>query len=96
MPIERSRAAELGRETAQILKDGHYRTAAGVVVDISTLLQNAVDGTRSYPPDAVLPEPSFAVGQTHIEVRNEATLATIRRLVEQGHRCAALNFASLA
>jgi uncharacterized protein (TIGR02452 family) len=94
MNISRSRAAELGQEAVRILEAGQYTPAAGDVVEIAELVRRAVERTCSYPPDRKLPFPTPGEAKTDIEVRNESTLAAARRLVEVGHRPAALNFAS--
>jgi uncharacterized protein (TIGR02452 family) len=94
MPMNRKRAAELGRETVRILEAGCYTTAAGEVVAIGDLVRRAVAGTRSYPPEQMLPAGGPGGRETRVEVVNESTLAAARRLVEAGHRPAALNFAS--
>jgi uncharacterized protein (TIGR02452 family) len=94
MHMKRSRAAQLGRETVRILEAGRYETEAGTVVEIEDLLRFAVLGTCSYPPDQPLPDLPPGSKETRIEVANESTLAKAARLVEAGHRPAALNFAS--
>jgi uncharacterized protein (TIGR02452 family) len=94
MLLNRTRAAALGQETVQILKVGHYKTEAGTAVEIGELLQHAVEGTCSYPPEYQLPTSHLGERQTHIEVKNETTLEAARKLVDEGHRPVALNFAS--
>jgi uncharacterized protein (TIGR02452 family) len=94
MLINRDRAAELGCETVGILKAGFYATAAGKAIEIRELVQRAVEGTCSYPPDVPLPQIPPGGKETCIEVENQTTLGTARRLVEEGHRPVALNFAS--
>jgi uncharacterized protein (TIGR02452 family) len=94
MSLARTRAAAQGRETLQILHKGSYTTRTGTVVAIADLIQHAVSGTCSYPPEHSLPKSYFGDRDTRIEVVNETTLAAARRLVEEGHRPAALNFAS--
>jgi uncharacterized protein (TIGR02452 family) len=92
--IARKRAAELGRETMQILEAGHYRTDTEKFVEIGELVRNAVDDTRSYPPDQPIPDVQPGTQLTRIEVENETTLMAARRLNAMGLRVAALNFAS--
>lgn len=94
MQISRERAAKLGQETVRILREGQYRSETGAIVELSGLRQRAVEGTRSYPPDALLPPVGHGDRATRIEVTSETTLAAARRLVDQGLRVAALNFAS--
>jgi uncharacterized protein (TIGR02452 family) len=92
--MKRSFAADLGRETLRILNAGRYTNPAGTVVEIADLVERSVAGTCSYPPDATLPRSLLGEKQTHIEVANESTLAAAFRLVHQGYRPVALNFAS--
>jgi uncharacterized protein (TIGR02452 family) len=92
--MKRSQAAALGQETVRILKARHYQTATGKVIELGDLLERAVRGTVSYPPEESLPGAPPGEKPTRIEVVNETTLAVARRLVEAGHRPAALNFAS--
>jgi uncharacterized protein (TIGR02452 family) len=92
--MSRKQAAALGREAVQILQAGRYRTAGGKVVEIGDLLRRAVEGTCSYPPGQPVPRAQPGGRETRFEVVNETTLSAARRLVEAGHRVAALNFAS--
>jgi len=94
MLMDRDRAASLGQETLRILAAGSYRNRAEEVVNISTALRNAKENTRAYPPDQPLPRVNPGQKQTLVDVLNETTLDTSRRLVGEGHRPVALNFAS--
>jgi len=94
MLISRELAAELGRETVRILQEGGYDSPEGSWVPIRALVRRAVEGTRSYPPDYALPAVSSGSERTQIEVVNETTLVAARRLLEDGQRPVALNFAS--
>jgi uncharacterized protein (TIGR02452 family) len=92
--MKRTTAAELGRDTVRILEAGRYTNPAGESVEVADALARAVEGTVSYPPEVSLPRVAPGDRATSFEVINESTLAAARRLVEQGHRPAALNFAS--
>jgi uncharacterized protein (TIGR02452 family) len=94
MSLARSRAAALGREVLQIIESGRYQAASGAVVDVGDLVRRAVAATRSYPPDSSVPISAFPDRPTRVEVVNASTLEAARRLVDEGHRPAALNFAS--
>lgn len=94
MLISRDRATVIGHETLQAIEAGRYQAVSGAVVDIQTLLERAVEGTRSYPPDVPLPAVLPRDQPTQIKVMNETTLAVARHLVGQGLRMAVLNFAS--
>jgi uncharacterized protein (TIGR02452 family) len=92
--MNRSTAAQLGRDTVHILEARRYTNPAGQVVDIGDLLRRSVEGVRSFPPDHVLPAVQPGTQPTQIEVKNESTLAAAQRLVQLGLPPAALNFAS--
>jgi len=92
--MSRSQAAELARETLAILETGEYRTESGVTVLLKDLLLRARKATESFPPDARLPVISPGQKRTRITVENASTLAGAFRLVTEGHRPLALNFAS--
>lgn len=94
MLTKRSTAAQYGRETVRILEAGQYTNPTGEVVSIAATLAQAVAGTCSYPPDAAWPRVPLGDRATRFEVANESTLAAARRLVADGYRPLALNFAS--
>jgi uncharacterized protein (TIGR02452 family) len=94
MLMKRSTAGELGRETMRILEAGRYTNSAGDIVEIADVVARSVEGTCSYPPDASLPRTPLGDTQTRTEVVNDSTLAAAWRLVREGHRPVALNFAS--
>ncbi len=94
MPMRRTTAARLGRETVPILEAGRYTNPAGETVEIADLVERATTGTCSYPPGVSLPRAPLSDRETRFEVTNESTLAAAQRLVEAGYRPAALNFAS--
>ena len=61
------------------------------VIDLSSM----VDSRYSIPPDAILPEPPNSQRlDTTVEVINETTLMTARRLVQAGRKPLVLNFAN--
>ena len=78
MEVSRSRAAELGRETVAIVEAGAYRARSGRSVEILEAVEAPVPTER----------------ETEVEVVDESTLAAARRLVREGGRAVALNFAS--
>lgn len=94
MQIDRKLAVKIGQETAHILSEGHYQTASGPDVDIREVLDKAISGTVSYPPDVTISAPKPGFPQTDIQVRNETTLQAAERLVSMGLSIVALNFAS--
>jgi uncharacterized protein (TIGR02452 family) len=94
MSSARIQAASLGQSTRQILADGFYRTVAGHIVDLAPLLAQARAAVRSYPPEVTLLATAVSTYATRIAVTNETTLAAVRRLSQDHHEVAALNFAS--
>lgn len=94
MLIDRNRAAELGRETIQILEMGYYQTQVGTIVEIGQLVHHAERNTCSYPPEQEIPITRLRGRKTRFSVENATTLTAARRLIGSGLRTAALNFAS--
>jgi uncharacterized protein (TIGR02452 family) len=94
MSTSRNRAAQIAQDTVAIVAAGQYTNPAGRVISIRHLIDAAKGGTVSYPPDASLPKVVPSGRATRFEVTNETTLAAARRLVGEGHRVVALNFAS--
>lgn len=93
--IPRERAAELGRTALQAIRDGYYVTEHGLRVDWQREIEEAKKRKVSIPPDAPLPEAEYArFPETRVQVTNETTLGAARRLIEQGLRPVALNFAN--
>ncbi|HEX6828338.1 MAG TPA: TIGR02452 family protein, partial [Burkholderiales bacterium] len=92
--IDRTLAAQYGREAVAIGERGKYRTAGGRTVDISGIVAAAVRGTASYPPDVPVADASPGAHHTAIEIRNETTLSAVKRLIERGCNTVLLNFAS--
>ena len=97
MPIDRIRAAELGRATIQILQDGSYVTPSAHSVELRDAITRAKANTHTYPPGQDVPlnvAASRRYATTQITVTNESTLAVAHRLVAAAQRPVALNFAS--
>jgi uncharacterized protein (TIGR02452 family) len=92
--MNRSERASLAEETLSILQTGRYTSPSGRVVDLRERLRLAKDGTCSYPPEATVRVPAFPDRRALIEVVNASTLEAARGLAIEGHRVAALNFAS--
>jgi uncharacterized protein (TIGR02452 family) len=90
----RKKAAEIARDTVEIVTSGRYTNRQGQKVAVRQLVETAMNGTLSYPPDAPLPNLVPANRQTVFDVVNDTTLEAARRLVAEGFRPAALNFAS--
>jgi len=92
--IDRTLAAQYGREAVEIGESGQYQAPSGVTVDIRELLSPAVKGTVSYPPSASISGENAGQYYTIIEVVNETTLSAGKRLVKFGCHPVLLNFAS--
>lgn len=90
----KNRAAEIARDTIEIVAAGRYTNASGQKVLVRHLVETAMDGTVSYPPDAPLPNVVPSDRKTDFEVVNDTTLAAARNLVADGFKPVALNFAS--
>ncbi len=90
----RKKAAEIARDTIEILAAGRYTNSRGEKVVIRQLVEDAMNGTIGYPPDATLPNVVPTDRQAVFEVVNDTTLEAARKLVSEGFNPAALNFAS--
>jgi len=90
----RKKAAEIARDTIEIVVAGRYLNSRGEKVTIRHLVEAAMDGTVSYPPDTTLPNVVPSERQTVFEVINDTTLVAASQLVAEGFRPVALNFAS--
>jgi uncharacterized protein (TIGR02452 family) len=90
----RKKAAEIARDTVEIVTSGRYTNRHGQKVSVRQLVEDAMNGTLGYPPDAALPSVVPANRQTVFEVVNDTTLAAARALVAEGFQPSALNFAS--
>jgi uncharacterized protein (TIGR02452 family) len=88
-------AAGLGFSALHAAQQGRYANPRGELVGIAPLVQAAVAGKRSLPPDASLPRrdsPRFT--EMTLAVANETTMVASRRLIDSGHAVLALNFAN--
>jgi uncharacterized protein (TIGR02452 family) len=94
MSMNRGKARLIAEDTVRALERGRYTNLLGEEVDLSATLRRAVEGTVSYPPEATAPSAAAGGRPTAFEVANETTLAAAWRLVRDGHRPVALNFAS--
>jgi uncharacterized protein (TIGR02452 family) len=90
----RSKAAGIAKDTIEILAAGRYQDRAGETVHLAHLLDVAKRGTLTYPPDEPLPKFTPAERVTAFDVVNDTTLEAARKLVAEGFRPVALNFAS--
>jgi uncharacterized protein (TIGR02452 family) len=95
LEMQRTVAKELGRSAVEAASAGQYRLDDGGTVDWRDLVEAAIAGKLSITPDAPLPElDTSKFPETGVQVTNETTLGAARRLVEQGLRPLALNFAN--
>lgn len=94
MYMNRKLAVKVGKETVEVMEKGYYRSPSGEVVHIGRMLEQAVEGTVEYPPHRKVEWSGVGKHQTKIEVVNDTTLSAAQRLVTDGNRVAALNFAS--
>jgi uncharacterized protein (TIGR02452 family) len=90
----RKKAAEIARDTIEIVTSGRYTNRHGQKVAVRHAVEAAMNGTLGYPPDAALPDVVPSDRPTVFEVVNDTTLAAARKLVAEGFNPAALNFAS--
>ena len=95
LAISRESATRLGQSAVAAATAGVYENFAGVEVDFRAPVQAACAAKVNIPPDAPLPARiAAAFPVTEIQVANETTLGAARRLVTEGSRPLALNFAN--
>lgn len=88
-------AAELGRSAVEISRQGFYVNPDGQRVEIEQAVNDALAGKRSIRPEDPLPESSRpAFTTTRVQVANETTFEASRRLISNGLKPVALNFAN--
>ncbi len=93
--IPRNAAAALGRSAVEAARTGHYVNAAGTTVDWAHHVQAACAAKRSIgPEDPLAAFERLPFAETRVQVSNETTLGASRRLVENGLRPVAVNFAN--
>jgi uncharacterized protein (TIGR02452 family) len=92
--MDRPRAAQLGQETVEILNAGCYVAPSGSTIPIAESVQHAAHATESFPPEKAVLTTRHGNFQTVFAIHNETTLEAAKRLVDEGHNVAALNFAS--
>jgi uncharacterized protein (TIGR02452 family) len=85
----------LAKETIEIIKNKNYIAPSGQLVDISTSLNAAIDGTVLYPHTTSIPQFTPQTYVVTCEITNETTTqAAIRWMSEDTDNAIALNFAS--
>jgi uncharacterized protein (TIGR02452 family) len=94
LSISRDQAESLGRSAVQISKDGFYINLKNEKVGIANLVQVACSNKVSIPPEMLLPKASPSFEETRIQIANETTLQAGFRLLGNGTKVLALNFAN--
>lgn len=90
-----SKNKKIGKETIDVCKKKQYTSLNGNVVDISSLLDAAVQGTVLYKPESDLPDTDWYRTDPLIKVTNETTAQAAVRLEAHGKtNIVALNFAA--
>ena len=95
LKVPREKAITLGTSAMEACDRGYYFDEQGAKVDWGQLVMGACFDARTIPPEFSLPTPTRTpFPETTVQVRNETTLAACFRLLEQGVRPLALNFAN--
>ena len=88
-------AASLGSSALEAARVGVYQTQDGRRIDWKQHVEAALAAKRSIRPEDDLPgNASVTHAETRVQVANETTLGASRRLVKDGHRPLALNYAN--
>lgn len=92
---DRGEAARHGREAVAITTEGGYVAPSGRRVDIKGAVRRAIERTTDHRPEEAVALPSARAGsRPRIEVVNGTSLASARRIAENGIVPLVLNFAS--
>ncbi|HEY8377021.1 MAG TPA: poly(ADP-ribose) glycohydrolase domain-containing protein [Nannocystis sp.] len=73
--ISRNAAAAMGAEAVRICEEGRYVAPSGRMVEIGSMVAEAIAGTIAVPPSVQLDTWPSGQRETQIEVREESTLA---------------------
>lgn len=91
----RAQNVKIAKETIAICNTQKYTSVNGTEVDLSDLLDKALEGTVLYKVDSELPDTDWYFANPKIEVTNETTTAAAHRLISNDKLdIVALNFAS--
>ena len=90
---ERTGNVSIAKETIKVCKDKQYTAPSGNVVDFSSSLDAALQGTKLYVPSEVI-ETKTIFKIPKIEAVNETTSQAAVRLLKTTNKVVALNFAS--
>ena len=95
LDIPLNRAAELGRSAVDATTRGYYVNGYGDKVDWSKAVARARSLKQSIPPDVTLQiSRSTHLPDTRVRICNNTTLQAACRLIEEGLKPLALNFAN--
>ncbi|MEO8577062.1 MAG: TIGR02452 family protein [Gemmatimonadales bacterium] len=95
LDIDRNTARILGTSAVDAIQRGYYTTESGKRVDWRDAIETARRLKRSIPPDHEIPVSSRGQhSETRVQVTNQTTLGAARRLMAEGHKPLALNFAN--
>jgi uncharacterized protein (TIGR02452 family) len=95
LDIPRKTAAALGKSAVEAGRAGYFVNGIGEKVDWSSDVQAACAAKLSIAPDAGLPTlERIPFPESRVQVTNETTFGVSRRLIENGLRPLALNFAN--
>ena len=94
MQVDRKKAAQIAQGTLRIIENRCYAAPSGRIIDISSDLERAVAGTRTFRPGEQPPLPPASGLSAKYEVVNQTTLEAAQKFANDGLRVAALNFAS--
>ncbi len=95
LDVDRRFATSLGLSAVEAIQAGFYISKSGQKVIWKDAVEKTCAAKLSIPPDAALPEHQHTTfAKTIIQVCNETTLGAAFRLVGQGLKSLALNFAN--
>ena len=82
------------QENQKIIEDEEYTTSDGTKYQLHDLLKKSFEGTEFFPADFSYTIPNPPTNAALVEVTKETTIGCLLRLVQEGFKPCALNFAN--
>lgn len=93
--MSHEKAQSIAHSAVEAIQQGYYFNQQGEKVDWQAQIDHACSAKVSLPPDAALPDHIPVLkAETHVQVCNETTLQSGYRLIKDGLKPLALNFAN--
>lgn len=94
MNKNRNKRVEIAQETVEILNNGFYESSPGQRVEFQVDKDYMLENTKLYRPDEFTLQKNVRDQELSIELCDETTFSSARRLLNDGIESCCLNFAS--